>query len=91
MLLDTLCIVFHITDPVSAGIADKVVFANQMKSIISEVADYDMVTESGIKVEALFGAYSIFKRIVNSPFTIGTTTTLMEIGAKKALEIYRGK
>ena len=62
-----------------------------MKSIICEVADYDIVTESGIKVDAFFGAYSIFKRIVNSAFSFGTTNILAEIGAKEALKIYKGK
>lgn len=91
LLLDSLCVVFYITEEVSAGIADKVVFGNQMKSIISEVASYDVVTESGITVDALFGAFSIFKRIVNSAFTIGTTNVLMELGAKEALRLYKGK
>lgn len=91
LLPGTMCVVFHITDHVSAGIADKVVFANQMKSIISEVADYDIVTESGINVDAFFGAYSIFKRIVNSPFSMGTTTVLMQLGAQHALKMFRGK
>jgi hypothetical protein len=91
LLVDTLCVLFYITEEVRAGIADKVVFANQMKSIISEVADYELVSESGVKIDALFGAFSIFKRIVNSAFTIGTTSVLMELGAKEALKLYRGK
>ena len=86
-----MCVVFYITDHVTAGIADKVVFASQMKSIISEVADYEIVSESGIEVDAFFGAYSIFKRIVNSPFSMGTTTVLMQLGARHALKMYRGK
>lgn len=90
LLVDTLCVLFYITEEVGAGIADKVVFANQMKSIISEVADYELVSESGVKIDALFGAFSIFKRIVNSAFTIGTTSVLMELGAKEALKLYRG-
>lgn len=90
LLVDTLCVLFYITEEVGAGIADKVVFANQMKSIISEVADYEMVSETGVKIDALFGAFSIFKRIVNSAFTIGTTSVLMELGAKEALKLYRG-
>lgn len=91
LLPDTLCVVFYITDDVSAGIADKIVFGNQMKSIISEIADYEITTESGIQVDALFSAYSVFKRMVNSAFTIGTTTVLMELGAKEALRLYEGK
>jgi hypothetical protein len=90
LLPGSMCIEFYITEHVAAGIADKVVFSSQMKSVISEVADYEIVTESGIEVDALFGAYSIFKRIVNSPFTIGTTTVLMQLGAQKALKMYKG-
>ena len=90
LLPDQLCIEFYITQDVNAGIADKVVFANQMKSIICEVADYDIVTESGIKVDGFFGAYSIFKRIVNSAFALGTTNVLSEIGAREALKIFKG-
>lgn len=90
LLVDTVCVLFYITEDVNAGIADKVVFANQMKSIISEVASYEMVSESGVPIDALFGAFSIFKRIVNSAFTIGTTSVLMELGAKEALKLYRG-
>lgn len=91
LLQDELCVEFYITQDVNAGIADKVVFANQMKSIICEVADYDIVTESGIKVDAFFGAYSIFKRIVNSAFYFGTANILSEIGAREALKIYKGR
>ena len=91
LLLDTMCVVFYIKESVPAGVADKVVFANQMKSVISEVVDYKIVTESGIEVDGLFGAYSIFKRIVNSAFNTGTTNVLSELGARQALKIYRGK
>lgn len=54
------------------------------------VVGYEIINESGIKVDCFIGAYSIFKRIVNSAFTVPTTNILMEIGAKEALKLYNG-
>ena len=53
--------------------------------------DYDVRTESGKQVDAFFGAQSIFNRIVNSAFILGTTNTLLGVIGKKAAEIYNGK
>lgn len=88
--LDSLVIRFYITSDVPSGIGDKGVFANQLKTIFSEVMDYDMITESGLKIDAVFGAQSIFNRIVNSAFVIGTTNTLLGVIGKKAAQIYKG-
>lgn len=89
--LDSLVIRFYITGDVVASIGDKGVFANQLKTIFSEVMDYEVRTESGLKVDAIFGAQSIFNRIVNSAFVIGTTNTLLDVVGKKAAKIYRGQ
>ena len=89
--LDTLVIRFFITGEVIAGVGDKGVFSNQLKTVISEVMDYDVETESGLPVDAIFGAQSVFNRIVNSAFVIGTTNTLLDIIGKKAAEIYFDK
>jgi hypothetical protein len=89
LLLDTAAIKIYITAEVSAGVGDKGVFGNQLKTVFGEIMEHDLLTESGTKVDALFGAVSIQARIVSSPDIIGTTTTLLEVIAKKALEIYR--
>ena len=91
LMLDTLAIRVYITSDVPAGIGDKGVLANQMKSVISNVMEHDVTTESGDPVDVIFGAQSIFNRIVTSPFTIGTTTTLLGIVGKKAASIYRNE
>jgi len=72
----------------SAGVGDKVIFSNQLKSTVGEVFDYDMITTTGNKVEAVFGAKSIAARIVNSPYIIGTTSKLLEVVSDKAIEMY---
>lgn len=88
LLRDTLVVRFYITGNAVASLGDKVVFGNQLKSIISEVMEYPVTTESGVKIDAFFGAQSIFNRIVNSAFTIGTTNRLLEHVAKEAASIY---
>lgn len=89
--LDCLVIRFYITSDISAGIGDKGVFCNQMKTVFSEVMDYKMTTESGAVIDAVFGQKSIDDRIVLSATVIGTTNTLLDIIGKKAVEIYKGK
>lgn len=63
-------------------------FANQLKTVVGEVMDYDMHTESGIKIEAVFGFRSAAARIVSSPVIMGTTIGLLQEVAKKMVEAY---
>lgn len=88
--LDKAEIKLYITINTASSVGDKVVFANQMKSVIGEVMDYDVHTESGERVDAIFGFRSIMARVVNSPFIIGTTTTLLKKVAEKAVKVYKG-
>lgn len=88
LAFETVAIKFYITHNVVTGIGDKGVFANQLKTVFSEVMDYDMVSEKGIVIDAVFGAKSVNDRIVISPFIIGTTNVLLELIGKKAAEIY---
>ena len=90
LLLDTAAIKIYITGDVAVGIGDKGVFGNQLKTVFGEIMEHDLLTESGVKVDAVFGATSIANRIVSSPDIIGTTTTLLKVIARKAAEIYRG-
>lgn len=62
-----------------------------MKSVFGEVIDYDIKTESGESVDSVFGYTSIAARIVLSPVVIGTTTSLLKLIAKQAIDIYEGK
>jgi hypothetical protein len=88
--LDTLAIRVYITTDLSANVGDKVVFANQMKSIIGRVIEGKWKTESGLEIDAVFGAKSIGDRIVTSPYIIGTTSTLLQWIGQNAAKIYRG-
>jgi len=90
LLENTAVIIIYLDVEDIAGVGDKGVFANQLKSVFGEVMDYDMTTETGIKIDAVFGYRSIAARIVLSPIIIGTTITLLNVIAKKSIEIYKG-
>lgn len=90
LLMDTAVIVVYITHDVQMGVGDKAVFGNQLKTIVSEVFSYGVKTESGQEIDAIFGAVSIFNRIVGSPFEIGTTNVLLDIIGKKAATHFKG-
>lgn len=88
LLLDTAEIKFYITVKHGTDVGDKLVFANQMKSVIGEVINDSIYTEEGDKVYAIFGAKSIAARIVLTPYIIGTTTTILNKIAQNAVELY---
>jgi hypothetical protein len=87
--LDTAAIQIYITADVPAGVGDKGVFGNQLKTVFGEVMERDMVTESGVKIGAVFGAKSVADRIVSSPELIGTTSTLLDVIATAAVRLYK--
>ena len=60
-----------------------------MKTVISGIVEEPYRTEDGTEIEAIFGAKSIEDRIANSPYIIGTATTLLKLIAKKAVEMYK--
>jgi len=89
MGVDVVAIRYYITGPVSMGIGDKGVFANQMKSVVGRVMLGENTTESGEAIDAVFSYQSIAKRVVLSAELIGTTNRLcVEVG-RLALEAYR--
>lgn len=81
-------IIFSIKTQVSCGIGDKVVFAGQLKSVIGRVEKFPITTEDGREVDAIFGANSIFDRIVLSVFLQGISNTILEHAEKKVLDMY---
>lgn len=89
LALDTAAIQIYITSEVSAGVGDKGVFANQMKTVFGRVFENNIRTESGTDIDAVFSASSIDDRIVLSALIIGTTATVLNCIAKKAVEAYR--
>lgn len=88
LILDRAEIKIYITIQTGCGNGDKLIFANQAKSVIGEVMEYDIVTEDGMEVEALFGNTGFAARVINNPMEIGTSISLLKFIAKKAVELY---
>lgn len=88
--MDTLAIKVYITAPVPAGIGDKGVFGNQLKTVFARVMGGTNETESGVPVDAIFGYQSISDRIVLSPEIMGTTNTLLRVISQRVAKVYRG-
>lgn len=86
--LDSAAINVYITTEVAAGVGDKGVFGNQLKTVFGRVFSDNVRTESGVPIDSIFGALSVDNRIVMSPYIIGTTATLLNVIAKKAIELY---
>lgn len=91
LLLDNAVIRIHLTEQVAAGVGDKGVFGNQMKTIVGRIMTGRNQTESGVDIDAIFGYLSISNRIVRSPEKIGTTNTLLKVISKRVADVYFSK
>ncbi len=80
----------YITTDVPAGVGDKGVFGNQLKTIFGRVMVGRNVTEDGRELDAFFPYSSVSNRIVSSPELMGTTNSLLKVISRKAADIYFG-
>ena len=69
---------------------DKCVIANQLKSTVTTVYDYPMVTESGEEIDGVFSTKGSLARIVSSPQLMGTAATCLDMVGRHACDIYFG-
>lgn len=89
--IDTLELKVFVKININQAVGDKGVFANQMKSVISDVYNTTIVTESGEEIDAMFSYRGILNRIVTSPILIGTTNRLVKHVSPMVANIYFGK
>lgn len=82
-------IIIYIKHNDGLSVGDKLVFSNQMKTVVGGVIDYPIVTSDGEQVDAFFGFRSLLARVVNSPMIIGTTNVLLDKFTKKFIELYK--
>jgi hypothetical protein len=78
----------YITGITGMGVGDKIVFSNQIKSVVGRVLVGVHATEDHKPLDAVFGFLSIAARIANSPPLIGTTSTLMLAATERAIVAY---
>ena len=85
---DTVTIQFFIAKEAYAGVGDKGVFCNQLKTIFSHIMTGRNETENGEPLDALFSYQSVSNRIVLSPEIMGTTNTLLKHMSKRVADLY---
>ena len=90
LLLNQAEVRFYITVEHEMSPGDKAVFANQLKTTVGEEMNFEMVSESGIKIDAMFGGRSAIKRIVNSYALIGTATGNLQKAQEHMLRMWEG-
>jgi len=91
LTLDKAEIKIYITTVDNSSTGDKIIMANQMKSVIGEVMDYQVTTEQGDEIDMFFSYKNILARVVNSPILIGTTSSLLKVLGRKAVQLYDGE
>jgi len=89
--VDNMVIRVYITSPASAGVGDKAVFGNQLKTVIGRVMTGVNETKSGIPLDAIFSYASISNRIVRSPELMGVTNVLLKLISQRMVNAYKGK
>lgn len=90
--LNQMAVRIYITHVESFGVGDKLVFGNQMKSVLGHRLKGVNETQSGVPIRAIFGGKSIIDRIVLSPLLSGfSNTTLRVIGERAAQMWISGK
>ena len=81
----------YIDGEIPLGIADKVVFANGLKSTVGGVDTESIISvNDGKPIDGFFGQTSVSARIVLSPSIMGTANTVIKTASKRMADIYFG-
>lgn len=86
--VDKAVIKVYITKMLDAGVGDKGVVGNQLKTVIGRVMTGVNETETGEPIDVIFGRQSIANRIVLSPDLVGTTNKVLELASKDVADLY---
>lgn len=82
-------LIFFISSKQLAGGGEKIVLANQLKSIIGDVVTYSMYTlDSKIETDMFFGKLSVENRVVNSAYTMGTNNLVLYMLGKEVAKLW---
>lgn len=87
---DQVVMIYYITERIGAGIGDKFVAFNQLKTIVSNIVKTPHRTQDGRDIDITFSRQSISNRIVNSPDLIGTTNVVLSEIEREMIEAYTG-
>ncbi|WP_396190499.1 hypothetical protein [Flavobacterium sp.] len=88
LLPNTLELKIFIESSVSLAVGDKGVIGAQMKSVVSDVFQSNITTESGLPIDVMFSYRSVLNRTVLSPILMGTTNRLLTHLSSKVADVY---
>lgn len=86
--LNQVVIKVYMVSPLTMATGDKLVVSSQLKGTVARVWSDNNRDESGVPIDAYFSGYSMDKRVVDSPFLIGSTSTLLKEVTKRAVDHY---
>lgn len=79
---------FYIETNNNMGNGDKLIYGNQLKCTIGEVFDYELITDDGEEIDAIFSNRSVAARNTLSPYLTGTTGTLLNRIEQNIIDMY---
>jgi hypothetical protein len=82
-------VIFYIKSNVGCSVGDKIIFDSSLKTVVGRVEANEIVTESGKKIDAVFGANSVFNRIILSPIIVGIYDRILEDAEEDILRMYK--
>lgn len=86
--LNQVVIKVYMVSPLTMATGDKLVVSNQLKATVARVWTDNNRDESGVPFDAFFSGQSIDNRVVDSPFLIGSTSTLLLEVTSRAIDHY---
>lgn len=86
--LNQVVIRVYMVSPLTMSTGDKLVMSHQLKATVARVWTDNNRDENGKKFDAFFSGQSIDNRVVDSPFLIGSTSTIMLEVTARAIDNY---
>lgn len=86
---NTMAITIYLTADAEAGVGDKAVYDNALKSVIGRVLTGEHSTEDGQELDAIFGYKSVSNRIVASANIVGTANSALIALTNMVIKAYR--
>jgi hypothetical protein len=87
---ETVVVRFFIAHRAPLMSGSKVIYGSSLKSIVAQVLEHGITTESGRKVDARMSYRSMTARIINSPKYMGVASALLEQAEQDVVRIWFG-
>lgn len=88
---DTVMLIYYIQESLAQGTGDKLVVMNQCKSVVTDVMEQPMFTESGEEIDVIFSASAVGRRLVLSPIAYGLVSRTLKAVERQVCKLYFGK